>query len=98
MKKQFGPVNNQYGAPMGRLTWGLISDCDPKSVRLFKVKLDRGGYDDGGAYWGSSLSVGPLYCAMDDGAYRAFIRAYSREHARTLLKISPDYLMINTRA
>ena len=68
MTKQFADVSSRYGAPMGRSTTGTLSD-EPRSVSLFRVKLDSGGYDDGGAYWG--LGPPSLYCAVDDEGGRA---------------------------
>ena len=50
MSKQFPEVSSKYGAPLGRLT--SLLGATPKGIRLFKVRLDSGGYDDGGAYWG----------------------------------------------
>lgn len=44
-------VGGRYGAPMGRP--GAHPGDDPH-CRLYvgRVRLDRGGYDSGGAYWG----------------------------------------------
>lgn len=80
MGRQFGYVGSKYGAPMGRSSWLTMPDdatkssipTEPRSVRLFKVNLDSGGYDDGGAYWGIGE---PLWCATDDENYREFVRA-----------------------
>ena len=47
MAKQFAPVSCTYGAPMGRSTFGTPTDCAPRTVRVFKVRLSD-GYDDGG--------------------------------------------------
>lgn len=88
MPKQFDSVGTMYGAPMGRcsapdlkLTYG--------GVRLFRVRLDAGGYDDGGAYWGHGL---PLWCAQDADGDRQFIRATSRMRAAFMLGIPPQAL------
>lgn len=89
MKKQFCPVNSRYGAPMGRSSYGVPEQCAPKSIRVFKVNLDSGGYDDGGAYWGHGDA---LYCATDDADYRDFTRAKSRARAVAAFKIEPAYL------
>lgn len=76
--RQFNLVNCQYGAPMGRCTYGNPEVIEGK-VHVFKVRFVDGDYDDGGAYWGAGM---PLYCARDDGHhYRDFIRAYSRKEA-----------------
>jgi hypothetical protein len=92
MKKQFTNANCGYGAPLGRREYGLVSDCPEHSIRLFKVRL-IGDYDDGGAYWGASISIGWLYCARSGNTYRRFVRANSRTHARELLRI-PNAMLI----
>lgn len=69
---QFEKVNTRYGAPMGRADTGATP---VQKVRVFMVKLDSGGYDDGGAYWGQGM---PLWCATDGADYRRFVRADSR--------------------
>jgi hypothetical protein len=88
MPRQFDNVGTMYGAPMGRcsasdlrLTYG--------GVRLFRVRLDAGGYDDGGAYWGHGL---PLWCAQDSDGDRQFIRATTRMRAAFMLGIPPQAL------
>ena len=83
MARQFEKVDCSRGAPMGRASWG--SPQYKRNVRLFKVRLDSGGYDDGGAYWGSP---GTLYCAAEGEAYRAFVRAKSRVEAADELGIT----------
>ena len=53
------------GAKMGR-HHALLDFEEPRNIRLFKMALDSGGYDDGGAYWGIGE---PIYIAEDkDGA------------------------------
>ena len=82
MIKQMPAVSCQYGAPMGRREYGQPGPL--RNVRLFRVRIDSGGYDDGGAYWGVGQ---PLYCATDGADYRRFIRAASREAAARELGI-----------
>jgi len=92
--KQFSDVNCRYGAPMGRHGSPANmpdADLDKRTVRLFRVNLDSGGYDDGGAYWGIGA---PLYCATDDGDYREFTRADNRFHAMALLNLPHSTLKI----
>ena len=82
---QFNKVDVSRGAPMGRKSFGAIPE-ESKSVNLFKVELDSGGYDDGGAYWGVSGEA--LYCARsEDGEYQGFTRANSRLEAAIKLKL-----------
>lgn len=71
-------VSCTYGATMGRASFGIIENCEPRSVYLFRVRLDSGGYDAGGAYWGCGA---PLYWATDGDGYSQFIRAGSRARA-----------------
>ena len=90
---QFSQVGSIYGAPMGRSEDRIPADLPARSVRLYRVKLNRGGYDDGGAYWGTGQ---PLYCAEwtigeEDG--RRFVRADNRFYAARKLGI-PDAALI----
>lgn len=71
MNKQFSNVSSKYGAPMGRSG----SPLGHTRVRLFRVNLDSGGYDDGGAYWGHGK---PIYCAQCGEGGQQFVRADSR--------------------
>jgi hypothetical protein len=82
--KQFSDVNSSYGAPMGRHCFGQTHDADQHCVRLFRVNLDSGGYDDGGAYWGIGQQ---LWCATDGQDYCQFTRARSRIGAIIELQI-----------
>ena len=89
MARQFPITSWRYGAPMGRVHYGILENVEPRTLRLFKVRIDSGGYDDGGAYWGRG---GTLWCATDGANYRRFTRAGSRERAAIDLQIAPDYL------
>lgn len=84
MVKQFENVSCKYGAPMGR---HAVPDLDTTrgTVRLFAVRLDSGGYDDGGAYWG--YGGGRLYCAVDRHGDMQFTRSTSRAMAAYQLDI-----------
>lgn len=83
MGKQFPDVSCKYGAPMGRtetLPYPFPGDgAETVRFRLWRVRLDSGGYDDGGAYWG----IGPpaLY-VCEGGGVCVYQRAYSREGAK----------------
>jgi hypothetical protein len=46
---------------------------------LFRVPLDSGGYDNGGAYWGIDIPL--WFCLDDNGDMIASERAYSRAEA-----------------
>jgi len=67
------------GAALGRPSRAAPSSA-PLVMRLRHVRLDSGGYDAGGAYWGHHKR---LYTAFtDDGAHVLFFRADDRAAAR----------------
>lgn len=91
--KQFADVSSARGAPMGRRSAPDL-DSAPRSVRLFAVRLDSGGYDDGGAYWGIRRPGVRLWCARDaDGAQR-FADAATREQAALILGVPATALRV----
>ena len=69
---------SQYGASMGRRSSGDLSG----KISLTRVRLDQGGYDKGGAYWGTGT---PLWCAEDPEGNIAYLRAATREAAKSKL-------------
>lgn len=69
-------VGSKYGAPMGR-----GSDTVSGNVTLEQVRLDEGGYDSGGAYWGSGAGTQPLWVAEDEDGNQEFFRARDRKAA-----------------
>lgn len=79
-------VSSRYGAPMGRTSYGT---APATKVRLFTIRLDSGGYDKGGAYWGHGA---PMYCATDGASYVAYTRANSRAAAALALGLLPAQL------
>lgn len=79
-------VSARYGAPMGRTSHTDLRDM-PKRPKfsLCRIRLNSGGYDSGGAYWGLGA---PLYYAAasrdDTGALIAdrYFRASNRAAAK----------------
>ena len=75
-------VSARYGAPMGR-TPARPADCaEPLAVTLCRVDINPGGYDNGGAYWGTGA---PLYwvesvCGTLSEYFRAADRTAARAH------------------
>jgi hypothetical protein len=66
---------------MGRQT---VRPEDPSVARrlyLQRVRLDSGGYDCGGAYWGHGTEPLYRYCS-EDGEADGFIRAKDRAAAK----------------
>lgn len=75
------------GSDMGRRT---IKEDTTKPLHLQKVRLYSGGYDAGGAYWGTPDD---LYCAFnEDMTFRVFTRAYNRVQAKINLNVLYDDL------
>ena len=72
------PVNSTYGAPMGRHT-GPSLDQEAGPLYLRRVRLDAGGYDSGGAYWGLGQ---PLWEAMDQDGNIEIFRSRDRAAAK----------------
>ncbi len=72
---------SRYGASMGRpvdRVDGHLTGC-----KLYRVCLDRQGYDNGGAYWGTGEA---LYCLTDaDDNAIGFQRAPTRGSAAKAL-------------
>jgi hypothetical protein len=81
---QLASVDCKYGAPMGRMSH---TEAATEKVQLFRVRINSGGYDDGGAYWGIGR---PLFCCRGEN-FEAYRRADDREDAkRILLAEFPD--------
>jgi hypothetical protein len=76
------PVSCQYGAPLGRYTGPDFLDVDAGKIYLRRVRLDSGGYDSGGAYWGLGA---PLWEAMDQDGNGRIFRARDRATAKVLI-------------
>lgn len=84
------------GATFPRAMFGLCTCCGGPNLRpvapapgeapprvkmhLRRIRLDSGGYDSGGAYWGHGA---PLWHAMAaEGGLESFFRAGTREKAK----------------
>jgi hypothetical protein len=72
------PVNSPYGAPMGRHTGAFIDTCAGK-LYLRRIRINSGGYDAGGAYWGLGA---PLYECQDQDGNTITLRARNRDEAK----------------
>jgi hypothetical protein len=76
---QMSKVNCKFGAPMGRHTLKGEPEKQYK-FHLYNVRLDSGGYDDGGAYWGIGQR---LYCLESAcGDVTQYMRADDRKDAK----------------
>ena len=76
---------SQYGASMGRRD-NITEALAVEKLHLQRVRLDSGGYDPGGAYWGHGA---PLFVAWGDGTEEVqemFFRAGYRDEAKEIAK------------
>lgn len=71
-------VDAGLGAPMGRFSQPLNRDGKWKADR---IRIDTGGYDKGGAYWGLRRPGESLYAVQDGMGNVAFVDATSKKAA-----------------
>lgn len=85
---------SRYGASMGR---GSTTDRElrmldgvPVKLSLQRVRLNSGGYDNGGAYWGTGeplwLAQGDVDGVTDVDGVALYLRASNRDHAKALVR------------
>lgn len=70
---------SQYGASMGR--GSDLPEDTTAALTIRKVPIDAGGYDPGGAYWGTPAN---LYCVSDEDGRTSYQRAASFEAVRAM--------------
>lgn len=83
---QFVPT----GSSMGRFS-STPGPCTPGAkFYLSKLKLDSGGYDSGGAYWGHPNNLYRAYSSEGNGeeVQESFFRAKNRKEAKETVKAS----------
>ncbi len=78
--KPFRPVNQRYGAPMGRRNGSTPLTT---KTRLCARQSGHGPYDTGGAYWGDAHMVYAVWNKGDETSIK-YVRADSRPHAITV--------------
>ena len=84
MRYEPSNVSSRYGAPMGRCsTTARDLPTGPVKLYLQRIRLDSGGYDSGGAYWGIGA---PLYVATDHEDVTLFVRGSSRDQAKQAVR------------
>lgn len=87
MRDPIPPVSGRYGAPFGRpYTERFTLEALGTPLYLRHIRLNSGGYDAGGAYWG----LGPRLYYVEDGVGNSrFFRARDRAEAKA--KILADW-------
>lgn len=87
MRYEPSNVSSKYGAPMGRRSTSKRDlereQIKPGKLYLQRVRLDSGGYDSGGAYWGHGE---PLYVATDHEDVTLFVRGVDRDDAKDAVR------------
>jgi len=76
------------GSQMGRRNVLPENRSEPCNLRLMRLRLVDGAYDQWGAYWGSPANV---YCAWGEAgevSARVFVRAVSRVEAKAKVRKS----------
>ena len=77
-------VGSPYGAPMGRRNCLPDDTGAPIKLRLERMRLDSGGYDSGGAYWGGPSTMWVAH--HEEEGYEFFVRAPDREAAKAKVR------------
>lgn len=88
-------VRSRYGAPMGRPTRDTFTDKQGKTYKLtvapdarpfnlVRVRLNQGGYDAGGAYWGNDEPLYYFEGPLSD--ISGYVRGWTREAAKKAVR------------
>lgn len=85
MTRALPDVSSPLGAPMGRTsTTPAGTPPAPLKLSLYRIRINAGGYDSGGAYWGQGA---PLYRAASDcGTFETWFRARDRDAAKAFVR------------
>ena len=78
-------VSSPYGAPMGRPSHHKGEAPAGARFYLRRIRINSGGYDSGGAYWGLGA---PLFHYQEEdgsGDRDGFMRAMGRNAAKRML-------------
>jgi hypothetical protein len=64
-------------------TCGTLIQPNAPKLHLQRMRIDSGGYDEGGAYWGTACERGVMYVAFNDaGDVDVYVRARNRDDAK----------------
>jgi hypothetical protein len=89
MEHHYSKGYGKYGASMGRGS-DLPNDTTDK-LSLQRVRLDSGGYDPGGSYWGGGYGTLPLYRAENENGDVRYLRAANRDAAKVFFPKASFY-------
>jgi len=82
MKYKLDKAYDQRGSSMGRSSFITEPMLDAK-FHLELVPLNSGGYDSGGAYWGTGMPLYVSYAMGTEEEQRVFIRSWTRSGAKS---------------
>jgi hypothetical protein len=83
--KPFRAMSCRYGAPMGRHGSNLQLDSEHDTIDSLAASGPAYEYDSGGAYWGYSPSVGPVWAVWRRGLSSdgcVYVRGHTRDQAK----------------
>ncbi len=85
--RKLSNVSSIYGAPMGRTETTYHADQhDPHKFSIQLIRLDNGGYDSGGAYWGIGQQLYWAYADNMPNRVEMFFRSPDRDTAKAYLR------------
>jgi len=76
---------SSWGAQMGRSRGSRLPDDTTSKLIVRRVRLDSGGYDEGGAYWGIGAKLWMVECV--EGEHEGlldYVRAYDKSAAKAM--------------
>lgn len=94
-------VDSRFGAPMGRADKHLMTNPPaPWKFHLQRIRIDSGGYDSGGAYWGLryparytrpdgmvvNMPKSLFWCFNQRASISFFLDAFTIEEAKQLVR------------
>ena len=76
-------VRSPFGAPFGRIHGRVSLPTKGERLTLKRIRINRQGYDPGGAYWGVGLR---LYAWTAGDGNWSYLRARDRESAKAQIR------------
>jgi len=83
MRLKLERVSAKYGAQMGRNNKLPENHNEIIKLRLEKMNMIDGDYDNGGVYWGGGTVFGKMYVAYNgENDVQVFVRGRNRQEAK----------------
>jgi hypothetical protein len=81
-KYKLDKAYDQRGSSMGRKDY-ITEPLLDTTFHLERIPINKGGYDSGGAYWGTGAHLYIAYAQGSEEEQRVFVRAWTRSGAKT---------------